>query len=65
MTGHGSRPVQWRPDRRATDPSRLAAYDVLRAVAADDAYANLVDLLSQCAEFLRRAVSRLRKLGHE
>jgi 16S rRNA (cytosine967-C5)-methyltransferase len=42
MSGHGSRPVQWRPDRRHTDPSRLAAYDVLRAVSADDAYANLV-----------------------
>jgi len=42
MTGHGSRPVQWRPDRRATDPSRLAAYDVLRAVTDHDAYANLV-----------------------
>ena len=42
MSGRSSRPVQWRPDRRSTDPSRLAAYDVLRAVAADDAYANLV-----------------------
>jgi 16S rRNA (cytosine967-C5)-methyltransferase len=40
--GHRSRPVQWRPDRRATDPSRRAAYDVLRAVDADGAYANLV-----------------------
>ncbi len=40
--GHRSRPVQWRPDRKATDPSRLAAYDVLRAVDVDGAYANLV-----------------------
>ena len=30
--GHRSRPVQWRPDRRPTDPARLAAYDILRAV---------------------------------
>ena len=41
MTGHRSRPVQWRPDRRAVDPSRLAAYDVLRDVHDDEAYANL------------------------
>ncbi len=40
--GHRSRPVQWRPDRKATDPSRLAAYDILRAVDEDGAYANLV-----------------------
>jgi 16S rRNA (cytosine967-C5)-methyltransferase len=40
--GHRTRPVQWRPDRKATDPSRLAAYDILRAVDADGAYANLV-----------------------
>ncbi|MBI1377461.1 MAG: rRNA cytosine-C5-methyltransferase [Frankiales bacterium] len=40
--GHHTRPVQWRPDRRHTDPARLAAYDVLRAVEADGAYANLV-----------------------
>jgi len=40
--GHHSRPVQWRADRRPTDPSRLAAYDILRAVHADEAYANLV-----------------------
>ena len=40
--GHHSRPVQWRADRRATDPSRLAAYDILRAVQSDEAYANLV-----------------------
>ena len=26
--GHHSRPVQWRGDRRPTDPSRLAAYDI-------------------------------------
>ncbi len=31
--GHHSRPVQWRGDRRPTDPSRLAAYDILRADA--------------------------------
>ncbi|NYG56048.1 transcription antitermination factor NusB [Nocardioides perillae] len=32
-----------RPPRRATvDPARLAAYDVLRAVRVEDAYANLV-----------------------
>ena len=29
-------------DRRQVDPSRLAAYDVLKAVRVDDAYANLV-----------------------
>jgi 16S rRNA (cytosine967-C5)-methyltransferase len=40
--GHRSRPVQWRPDRRPTDPARLAAYDILRAVDDDGAYANLV-----------------------
>ena len=40
--GHRTRPVQWRPDRKATDPSRLAAYDILRAVGDDGAYANLV-----------------------
>ena len=40
--GHHSRPVQWRGDRRPTDPSRLAAYDILRAVQADEAYANLI-----------------------
>ncbi len=40
--GHRTRPVQWRPDRKATDPSRLAAYDILRAVDTDGAYANLV-----------------------
>jgi 16S rRNA (cytosine967-C5)-methyltransferase len=40
--GHRTRPVQWRPDRKATDPARLAAYDVLRAVDVDAAYANLV-----------------------
>ena len=40
--GHRTRPVQWRPDRKATDPSRLAAYDILRAVDEDAAYANLV-----------------------
>jgi 16S rRNA (cytosine967-C5)-methyltransferase len=33
--------VQWRPDRRRTDPARLAAYDILRLVAEKDAYANL------------------------
>lgn len=36
------RPAQWRPDRRRTDPARLAAYDVLRQVDDHDAYANLV-----------------------
>ncbi len=40
--GHHSRPVQWRGDRRPTDPSRLAAYDILRAVGSEEAYANLV-----------------------
>ena len=40
--GHHSRPVQWRPDRKATDPARLAAYDIVRAVERDGAYANLV-----------------------
>ena len=40
--GHRTRPVQWRPDRRPTDPCRLAAYDILRAVDTDSAYANLV-----------------------
>src|SRR5690242_21466749 len=35
----GGRPPRSRPK---VDPARLAAYDVLRAVAADDAYANLV-----------------------
>ena len=40
--GHRTRPVQWRPDRKSTDPSRLAAYDILRAVDDDGAYANLV-----------------------
>ncbi len=40
--GHRTRPVQWRPDRKATDPARLAAYDILRAVDTEGAYANLV-----------------------
>jgi len=40
--GHRTRPVQWRPDRKATDRARLAAYDILRAVDEDAAYANLV-----------------------
>src|SRR5271165_7132291 len=31
-----------RPDRHRTDPARRAAYDVLRAVADRDAYANLL-----------------------
>jgi 16S rRNA (cytosine967-C5)-methyltransferase len=35
----GGRPPRPRP---TVDPARLAAYDVLRAVGADDAYANLV-----------------------
>ena len=38
----GTRPVQWRPDTRRTDPSRLAAYDILRAVDEQGAYANLI-----------------------
>ncbi|MFC5999744.1 RsmB/NOP family class I SAM-dependent RNA methyltransferase [Quadrisphaera sp. GCM10027208] len=47
MTGPGHRPARrsvQRPAERArgTDPARRAAYDVLRAVAEDDAYANLV-----------------------
>ncbi|MCA0330875.1 MAG: rRNA cytosine-C5-methyltransferase [Actinobacteria bacterium] len=40
--GHHSRPAQWRGDRRPADPVRVAAYDVLRAVEGDGAYANLV-----------------------
>ena len=31
-----------RPRRTPADPARLAAYELLRAVAAEDAYANLV-----------------------
>jgi 16S rRNA (cytosine967-C5)-methyltransferase len=37
-----SRPDRSRPDRPRTDPARRAAYDVLRAVADRDAYANLL-----------------------
>lgn len=40
----------WRPGRQQTDPARLVAYDVMRAVSADGAYANLV-----LPNFLRRA----------
>lgn len=40
--GHHSRPARWRADRRPVDPARLAAYDILRAVDDDAAYANLV-----------------------
>jgi 16S rRNA (cytosine967-C5)-methyltransferase len=40
--GHHSRPAQWRGDRRPADPVRVAAYDILRAVESDGAYANLV-----------------------
>lgn len=42
--------------RRKVDPSRLAAWDVLHAVRADDAYANLV---------LPRMVSRHRLTGRD
>ncbi len=52
------RPVQWRPDRRRTDPSRLAAYDVLRAVDEQDAYANLA-----AAQILREADLDARDAG--
>lgn len=38
----GSRPGGRPPARRGTDPSRSAAYDVLKAVRLDDAYTNLV-----------------------
>lgn len=40
----------WRPGRQSSDPARLVAYDVLRAVAVDGAYANLV-----LPQILRRA----------
>lgn len=40
--GHHSRPARWRTDRRPVDAARLAAYDILRAVDGDGAYANLV-----------------------
>lgn len=40
--GHHSRPARFRSDRRPVDPARLAAYDILRAVDDDGAYANLV-----------------------
>jgi len=38
----GNRPVQWRADRRAADPVRMVAYEVLQAVTQEDAYSNLV-----------------------
>jgi len=38
--GRGQRRPSYRP--KAKDPARLAAYDVLKAVREDDAYANLV-----------------------
>ena len=41
-TSPRSRPGQPRTGQRRTDPSRRAAYDVLRAVADRDAYANLL-----------------------
>ncbi|MCW2557370.1 MAG: Fmu (Sun) domain protein, partial [Mycobacterium sp.] len=36
-----NRPSQRRPRRKPLDPARQAAFDVLRAVSARDAYANL------------------------
>lgn len=42
MTGRArNRDVRWRADRRPADPARVAAFEVLRAVREDDAYANL------------------------
>ena len=38
----GNRPVQWRVDRRAADPVRMVAYEVLQAVTQEDAYSNLI-----------------------
>ena len=38
----GNRPVQWRADRRAADPVRMVAYEVLQAVTLEDAYSNLI-----------------------
>ena len=38
----GNRPVQWRADRRAADPVRMVAYEVLQAVTQEEAYSNLV-----------------------
>ncbi len=38
----GGRPPERSPERRGADPSRSAAYDVLKAVRLDDAYTNLV-----------------------
>ncbi|CUR54752.1 Ribosomal RNA small subunit methyltransferase B [metagenome] len=38
----GPRPGGRPPSRRGSDPSRSAAYDVLKAVRLDDAYTNLV-----------------------
>lgn len=37
-----TRNSSWRPRRDQSDPSRLVAYDVLRAVHEDGAYANLI-----------------------
>lgn len=40
----------WHPGRQPSDPARLVAYDVLRAVSAEGAYANLI-----LPQLLRRA----------
>ena len=36
------RPAGWHPGRKESDPARLVAFEVLRAVDEDDAYANLI-----------------------
>lgn len=36
------RPKHWHPRHKESDPARLVAFDVIRAVNADDAYANLI-----------------------
>lgn len=38
----GRRPSGWHPKRRESSPARLVAFEVLREVDEDDAYANLV-----------------------
>ena len=50
--------MQWRPDRRRTNEARLAAFDVLRAVDEQDAYANLA-----AAQILREADLDARDAG--
>ncbi|MFT0847129.1 transcription antitermination factor NusB [Actinomycetaceae bacterium L2_0104] len=46
----------WHPGRQASDPARLVAYDVLRAVDVDGAYANLA---------LPQAIRRARLSGQD